>query len=265
MKIRTITVGLALSPEDFEHELAASKLKSAKHHCDQLEADLVKAGYVVQTKRIALNPMHEWNPDGSMKTIDRLQSVLTKLEITFCAIGPIAEPFWRIIPDILQHASSVSCSIAFQKDQPTDVCPHYQKCVAAAQVCVDVAESLGDLGNFRFCASFNCAPGVPFFPAAYARGGEGEQSDGSDRQFTISLGLENGDLLFMAYFGANNMNDASANLYRTLKQALSPIQSIAQSYCERHSNDGGVMYGGIDASINPGLTQQDSIGAGKYG
>ena len=43
-----------------------------------------------------------------------------------------------------------------------------------------------------------------------------------------------------------------------MKQALLPIQSIVRSACDLLE----VTYGGIDASINPGLSLPDSVAAG---
>ena len=43
-----------------------------------------------------------------------------------------------------------------------------------------------------------------------------------------------------------------------MKQALLPIQSIVSTACTSLK----IEYGGIDASINPGMSLPDSVGAG---
>ena len=50
----------------------------------------------------------------------------------------------------------------------------------------------------------------------------------------------------------------SRNLSEVLLQALMPIQDTVLAACSALS----IEYGGIDASINPGLSLSDSVGAG---
>lgn len=72
------------------------------------------------------------------------------------------------------------------------------------------------------------------------------------------MGLECADLLFIGFFGAESVSEGSKNLSDVLKQALLPIQNIVSTACDILK----LEYGGIDASINPGLTLPDSVGAG---
>ena len=50
----------------------------------------------------------------------------------------------------------------------------------------------------------------------------------------------------------------SRNLAEVMRQALTPIQTIVSTSCSSLN----VRYGGIDASINPGMSLPDSVGAG---
>lgn len=44
----------------------------------------------------------------------------------------------------------------------------WDKATASAETIIKLSRDPPDgLGNFRFCASFSCPPGIPFFPAAY--------------------------------------------------------------------------------------------------
>ena len=70
--------------------------------------------------------------------------------------------------------------------------------------------------------------------------------------------MESGDLLFLAFHGAESIDEGSNNLENTLHQVLQPIETIAADYCQRNQ----VIYNGIDASINPGITLPDSVGFG---
>ena len=148
------------------------------------------------------------------------------------------------------------------------VAADYAKCREAAKACLQLAETTGDLGNFRLCASFNCPPGIPFFPSAYHDDIPTSATlfdEISERQHaTITIGLECGDLLFLAFHGAENVNEGSDNLFDIMKQICSHIQDALRPCCSWERNDGNrtAYFGGIDASINPGLTAPDSVGSG---
>ena len=62
---------------------------------------------------------------------------------------------------------------------------------AASEICVGLSQKTeGGAGNFRFCASFRCPPGVPFFPSAYAAS--------NSENFSFALGFECGDVFLTA-------------------------------------------------------------------
>lgn len=96
--------------------------------------------------------------------------------------------------------------------------------------------------------SFNCPPNIPFFPASYQATG---------RKPTLTVALENGDLLFLAFHGVTSHQQATSNLAEVMAQALIPIEKIITEGLEA-----GLEYGGIDASLNPGLAMQDSVVGG---
>lgn len=126
-------------------------------------------------------------------------------------------------------------------------------CKAAAETCLELSKTEGadGLANFRFCVSFNVPSNIPFFPAAFHASGASP---------TLTVGLESADLLFLGLYGVEDNGVAVANLRSVLSQALLPIEELVRSFCADATKD--LTYGGIDASINPGLTPQDSVGAG---
>ena len=67
------------------------------------------------------------------------------------------------------------------------------------------ARECGDSGNFRFCASFDQTDGTPFFPASYFA----SKVSTSDTGGGMSVGLENGDLLFLAAAGTRTVDEVS--------------------------------------------------------
>jgi uncharacterized protein len=129
-------------------------------------------------------------------------------------------------------------------------------CRAAAKCCIEISQhEPGDgLGNFRYCAAFNCKPGIPYYPASYAAA---PSSYGSSCSPSVAIGLENGDLLFLAFHGlGDDLRQAKNNLSSALRQALLPVQAIVEAHC----NKLGLVFEGIDASLAPGLEPPDSVG-----
>lgn len=288
MKIRAITLGLSFSSEDLQggESHLRSKLLWVKNCLSSTKTALEEFGYVVQTIRLALNSFEHWllplvkSPEDEefVRLVTLIERLLTELSIDFCSFGPSQQmENFHYIPHILALAPHVSCSTLFTRPTPdvdqtghsssammcASSSPEFEACRTAAQVCLDLAQRCGDLGNFRYCSAFQCPPDTPFFPVAY----HGQE----DSTAKLSIGLENGDLLFLSFFGAKTKEEAKKNLQSTLTQVLKPIQEIVRKHCEEVLNQNReevslatprVIYAGIDASINPGLTVIDSVAQG---
>ena len=272
MKVRTITIGLALSPEDFvvdsgnqHHPKLAAKIAQARAYLDALKNSVCKEGFEVQTVRIALNPLEEWlltsTEEGEedavaeearyIRVIKVLDQYLQEQSIAFCSIGSCSTlKMIRLLPKLLVVSTRLFGSVNLMRTDNDHITPSSALVLGAADAVTELFRSQGMDGCFRFTASFNCQAGNPFFPVAY--------HDGS-KKMTVSLALECGDLLFIAFHGADSASEGSSNLDEVMRQALSPLQRIMQSKCAELDN---VVYGGIDASINPGLTLPDSVGFG---
>eukprot|EP01038_Epipyxis_sp_PR26KG_P006746 gene6746-9241_t len=270
MKIRAITFGLSLDANDFttiniKYDSAniadcplEKKFNKANEILNSLTMGLNKMGFDVQTIRISLNPIDEWLSDPfndllSLNIIQQIVSQLEKISIKFCSISfSIISNYIHLIPSILALSNIFSASIQFDGSVSDSsgilVSPNFTDCQKAADTSLQIFEKLGDLGNFRFCTSFNCKPGIPFFPASYHQGNIP----------SVSIGLESGDLIFLAFHAAETIQIGRNNLEDIMRQALLPIQSTVEAICIQNE----VLYGGIDASINPGLTTVDSVGAG---
>lgn len=279
MKIRALTITLNLSFEDFNFDgdniiKLNSKLTKAKGCLDYLQSVFENLGYVVQTIRVSLNSFEEWSKlseSDPYKNINYLVAELDKLSIDFCSIGATSciEAI-KLIPSILaisprlntsvcilpSNSNTISLSSPAIPSYSSSSLPDINLCHMAAQTCLEVANMCGDLGNFRYCTSFNCPSGIPFFPSAFSGKNESKCP-------TISIGLESGDLLFLGFFGSDSLNEGRDNLLEILKQVLKPIENIIIDN-QQNANKLGFdyEYGGIDASINPGLTLPDSVGAG---
>lgn len=254
MKIRAVTIGIRLTSDDLEN-LEALKLKliAALDKVKAIKLKLENDGQIVQTLRISLNSFEQWLLPAVAKSgrplvdvVKELDAVIASTGVDFCSFGyaSTAEGLAHVT-DILANAN-VSISAALGK--AGDVSVDRALSIQAAKIAFDLAKRCGDLANFRYCASFNCPPNIPFFPVSYHEGPE-----------TIAtIALENGDLISLGCRTAKNHTDARNNLTNILVEKLTPIEKVATAACEEL----GITYGGIDATFNPGLPMADSIGKG---
>jgi len=129
--------------------------------------------------------------------------------------------------------------------------PEYERCkaLAAAVLAVGSAGRGPDAASFSFCGAFNVASNCPFGPVSF---------HDTDAQSAVSIALEAADLLFLALYAADSVEAAASNLRTTLTQAVSPVHNLACATC----NDLSLEYKGIDMTIAPGNTPQDSVGSG---
>ena len=218
----------------------------------------------IQTRRVALNSFEEWlgaesTPLTLAEAAAQMRLLTSTLDafplIDLCSLGGCSEPWAAaLLPSLLSFSSKLSAS--FQIKAPPAAfsapIPSYDLCLRAAHTTIALSKQQSSgAANFHYCVSFNCPPNVPFFPAAY--------HSSSPSPPLLTVGLETGDLLFMAFHGLNDeYSRASEILEDVLRQALQPVETILLSACE----EAGLAYGGIDASMNPGLSMQESVGAG---
>jgi len=254
MKIRCLTLGLSLLYDDFYGDVLQCRILEAATILEKIEKDFIKEGYDVQTKRISLNSFEEWMiVDGSynLDQVKQLVRALGEFDIKFCSLGNCqTKAGIKMIPDILSLSPKLCASVSFRKESSLEF--NFQNCKLAAEACLKIAVNSpqGPLGNFGFCASFNCPAGIPFFPASF------HNTDESDRNScNLSIGLECGDLLFLSFHAVEDMSVACNNLQDVLRQALLPVQRIVISSCESLSNSitknqiSKIVYNGIDASM----------------
>lgn len=273
MKIRTITVGVVLKPEDFlcgseSPSSVFNTLLRTSEHLNAIEQALsIATSHEVQTLRVHTNSFEDWllplfQSPHNMTLSDAvgiLERALNAAKISMCSIGPCeSSEGIELAPHILALCDKLSCSVLFRKESNDDICPSYNKCLLAARSCLKLHQQCGDLGNFRFCASFHCPEGIPFFPAAYRI----QRGSFSDTQPLLTIGLENGDLLFLAFHGTQSTYNTGSlngttemdnigsrrnphaqgrdNLRDMMQQICLPIQEVVVKVCEER----GVIYGG---------------------
>ena len=263
MRVRALTIGLHISSSDFEDvKVLEKKIMTMSASLDTIERHLMCDDYEVQTKRLSFNSFELWLPrreDGMFdltlvnERIGVLMQCLENAKIAFCNIGcATTTEGINLLEQILPLSTILSSSALIQNDGHA---PIVELAEAAARLVRFLSTSTHDgTANFRFCASFNCLPNIPFFPVSY-------HADGKPP--TLTVGMECGDLLFLAFHGVTDLSTATRNLESAYTQLTQSLEATLQEACSLCGNgSGAVVYGGIDASMNPGLALQDSVGWG---
>lgn len=247
-KVRTVTVGVELDAL----EAAAAAVVAAAASAKAVASGLARSGYEVQTVRVTTNSFEEWVGGGVVwpapgaatsrpsegeldaartAAVGGIAAVLGALEASghgdiLLNAGPArSELAMRVVPDIVSSSPLVTCSAHVPCDASLMV-PDLDACRACADAIIAIAAGTpGGEGNFQFAATFNCGPGVPYFPAGYHAG---------DSSFAI--GLENPGLVMRAFKGSDGLADAS----RRLTAIINDEAGTLAAECERLAAEVGV-------------------------
>ncbi len=254
MRIRTITNGISIeSVDDKKFQDASKFIKNAKDCFEE-------QGYEVETIRISTNSFEQYIKGAQLSDIldefRHLNSICSELGVEFLSIGEARNPDTiNILADILK-LSTVFNSPGLIGDAKSGI--SFKNIKESAKVIKRLSEETeGGLGNFQFCASANCKPGIPFFPAGYHLG-----------ETSFAIGLECSDFLMRAFSEADCFEEAAEKLKQVVESELSAIEKIAKEI----SKEFDVKYAGIDASIASSLAANESVafafeklGFGKFG
>ncbi len=242
MRIRTITTGV-----EFAETINYDALENAAK-CNAYAAKIFeKHGYEVETVRISTNPFEEYVKNAEKSEIPTIFSKLSDFckesKIEFISIGEVSNPLYaRNIADVLKLNESFSCSCNIGKIE-TGI--NRENIGIAAETIKRLAhETIQGLGNFQFCASANCKPGIPFFPAGYHQG-----------ETSFAIGVECSDHVFQAFEDAGDYWVAEEILRKKLNNLFMPIEKIAQKV----AHETGIKFAGIDTSPSPGIKPDESL------
>ena len=214
------------------------------------------AGYVVETIRIALNPLL-LGASAAART-SALPKVVVLDALTagrgaVISIGPIfsardsadgdaANSIAAWAADLV-HATKIVSFSGSVASAAHGV--HRDAVTTAAQVISTLAHVGGSgIANFRFAAAACIPPGTPFFPVAYHEGSP-----------SLSVGLETPNLVRQAFTGIKDPSLASERLRILLDEELRPVETLARALAEQ----GKRRYLGLDTS--PAPARDSSIGA----
>jgi uncharacterized protein len=244
-RVRTLTAGTPIADFADAHsvEAALDFLASARRRFEQ-------AGYIVQTTRVALNPLLIGASTGARSDAMAKLVVLDGLAAAHGAVISIGPVFsagdvdehigaWALLLARSTKVLSFSGSVASAVHGV-----HRDAVIMAAQVISALTDAGGGgIANFRFAAAACVPAGTPFFPVAYHEGPP-----------SLAVGLETPNLVREAFTGAGDPADASERLRVLLDAQLRPVEKLAQAIAEQ----GKRRYLGIDTSPAPG--RDSSIG-----
>lgn len=244
MKIRSITCftnpGWPLRPQRLEE---VARLVAAARSA------LAKAGYEVQTTRLATTPF----PELLGQDIYALPRLAQKLEsaaqahgISYVALGPALpdQPeSYRVIPDAIAATQNGFFSAAMTTTSRAVSLPAVRLCAEIIQRTAPITPD--GFANLRFAALANVPPGGPFFPSAYHAGDD----------LAFALAIESADLAVDAFGKGENLEEARRLLIDSITHHGQALARICVGVAEANS----ARFGGIDFSLAQFPTRQQSI------
>ena len=245
-KVRTITAFLKLDRSTY-----LQQIQDTVDFLNKAKAAYEKAGFEVQTLRIATQPFPEYTrdlpPEDAFKFLRELDHLAGK-DGFLISVGPAMQHVGddaneaALLANALAPAENMNGSVAIAGEDGI----HWDAIGAAAGVIAFLAQhSPRSQGNFSFAAISMVPPGTPFFPAGF--------NSGNEHQFAI--GLQSANVIAEALAGKKNPAEAENAIREKLGAFATQIEQIGKDVAK----ETGWMYEGID--LSPAPLKRDSIGA----
>ncbi len=246
MRIRAIT-GFIDPGWPIETEFVAKTAQCLK----SCRSALQDAGFEVQTLRIATPPPSEMStpvaPDDRPDLARRLEAEIFIQGIDYAAVGPALpdEPDgFLVLPKVLDATDTVFSSGLYAD-------PTVGLSLTAARACARAIREISTIrddgfGNLRFAALVNVPAGVPFFPAAYHRGGPP----------SLAIATESADLAVSVVKDASSIQSAKKQLITAIETHAANLTQITAARARDHD----FRFLGVDFSFAPYPEAQRSIG-----
>ncbi len=243
MRIRSITN--FIHPRWPISELILQKAGIFSRHA---KATFEKAGFPVQTVRLATPPYHQFlDPEDYLNAVNRLSVLAHSEGFEYVSFGPAAPgnlESYEVIPGMLSNSSML-----FLGGHLTT--PEGKISLPAVRACAEVIHNVVPLekdgfANLRFAALANVNPWSPFFPAAYHEG----------KQPAFALAIEGADLAVEAFSSAISLKDARERLVASIETQANKLSQSSHQLAEMYNLD----FKGIDFSLAPYPTLEISVG-----
>jgi uncharacterized protein (UPF0210 family) len=239
MKIRSVTC--FVRPDE---ALADASLDRAAALQQAARATAASAGYVLQTARLAAQPLAQILRTIPAREFGRaFEAVYRKLGFDYGALLLSTPDLYPDAAALVTESPTLFVSLAIAThDRGID----FDAILAAAGAVRTLTQSQADgLANFRFAASANVPAGVPFFPTAYA---------GQDTP-AFAFATEAADLAVEAFEGARTLDEAQARLARAVETNAARLDAWGHTL----EKTAGVRYAGIDFSLAPYPDEHNSL------
>lgn len=192
VRVRTVTAFVNMPADAAQWQ---ASLTQAKQQCDAV-ADAIEArGYQVQSIRIVSNPFGEFinvsSIEAALADLQHIAQTLSTINtgarrIRFAVGEARSVQEVALLPQLIAAYGDL-CNACVNIDLDDNGFLQTELLQHSVQAIQEIARTTprGE-GNFNFTVNFNCAPGIPYFPASYHRG----QHHG-----VLVLGLETPDLM----------------------------------------------------------------------
>ncbi|MBI4675086.1 MAG: DUF711 family protein [Chloroflexi bacterium] len=194
------------------------------------------AGFVLQTTRLAAQPLEAILRETPALEFGRaFETLYRKLGFEYGALLVSSAELYGDASALVQATTSLFVSLAIAS-RANGI--QFDAIQAAARTIHTLAHASADgLYNFRFAASANVPPNVPFFPTAYA----------GDDAPSFAFATEAADLAVDAFTNARSLDDAQTRLVNALESHAARVEA----WGARLQAQSGVHYAGIDFSMAP--------------
>ncbi len=248
MKIRTLTCFFDPQTDPFE-----KTLPHLAAFADQAAESLQKAGYVLQTRRLATAPFPSWlNTDKTEEVIQLVQEWERQAEkagFAYLSLGcatPDSPYSYSFLSPVLAATRNVFLTgMMTTSNQEVDL----SAVIACAETILKNAPlEQNGFANLRFAALANVPAGCPFLPAAYHITGQPP---------AFALGFECADTILCSFQQATTLSNARQNLILELETTALQINEILAPLQEDYRFH---LYG-FDFSTAPYPQDWCSVGA----
>jgi hypothetical protein len=250
MRIRSVTIGTNVS-----YPVEASPFRAFGEFQARARAHFADAGLELQTVRLATQPfpeaLRDAGPASAVPFARELEALCQAHGVDYCSIGTVVATrpedglaYVDAIPAVIRETHMAFAS-ALVASRASGI--NLAAIARAARVIADVARSTPQgFGNLRFAVLANCAPGSPFFPAAF------HQGPGP----AFSIATEAADLAVDSFAQAGTLAEARENLRTAVEEKAQAIEKV----CHALEAEFGFHFGGIDFSLAPYPEVARSIG-----
>jgi len=230
-------------------ETVAQTIHRAGRLASQASEALTEAGFPVQTKRLATQPLSHLQ-EKPQAAADRLWSLCAEAGFDFLSLGPVLADGPEAdlgpldaIPDMIRGSEAVFAGVLVAR---TGAGIHLDAIRRTASIVREIAHTtdLG-FGNLRLALLANVGAHSPFFPAAYHDGGPP----------ACAIATESASLAVDAFSEASSVEEARAGLVSKVEAAGKAITAATQPLAASH----GYRFVGIDFSLAPFPEETRSI------